>query len=221
MVLECLKLAAVEGVQQDLEYSNLLLKAFKCVGKGTDRFCSDLAENRDTGPSPFSSDQAATELASSTKVTTQNPSKDTPNVAKTLPKSRCGWGGGLFPVSAPITLWPTRLASPCHRGRGRYGRWSAGLPGDHSIKGHGSAPACSFCLPRAPVSPCVIRDRSQAKEHSPRSDLQIHLKSWISASMATRAKCLIPNPLQPSLHLKAGHATSPMPRPPHSLCTLT
>lgn len=38
MILECLKLAAAaEGVQQDLAYNNLLLKAFKCVGKGRNR----------------------------------------------------------------------------------------------------------------------------------------------------------------------------------------
>lgn len=198
-----------------------IAKSLQMCGKGHRLLLQQFGRKQGHRPKPFSSNQAATKLASSTKVTTQNPSKDTPNVAKTLPKSRCGWGGGLFPVSALITLWPTRLASPCHRGRGRYGRWSAGLPGDRSIEGHGSGPAYSFCLPRAPVSPCVTRDRSQAKEHSLHSDLQIHLKSWISASMATRAMCLIPNPLRPSLHLKAGHATSPMPRPPHSLCILT
>lgn len=41
MVLECLKLAAAKGVQQDLAYSNLLLKALNCVGKGMEHICSD------------------------------------------------------------------------------------------------------------------------------------------------------------------------------------
>lgn len=157
MVLECLMLAAAEGVRQDLAYSNLLLKAFKCVGKGTERFCRKQGDR----PKPFSSDQAATQPASSTKVTTQNPSKAAPDVAKRLPKSRPGWmGRGLFPMSAATTLWPTLLASPS--GTGRDHGQPAGLPRDGSFEGHGGAADCGFCLPRALFSPCVIGDRSWA-----------------------------------------------------------
>lgn len=49
MILECLKLAAAaEGVQQDLAYNNLLLKAFKCVGKGRNRASAAIQQKTGT-----------------------------------------------------------------------------------------------------------------------------------------------------------------------------
>lgn len=96
MVLECLKLAAVEGVQQDLAYSNLLLKAFKCVGKGTDCFCSNLAENRDTGPSPSPPTRLPPSSPPPQRLPHKIPAKTPQTWQKHFPKAGVGGEGGCF-----------------------------------------------------------------------------------------------------------------------------
>lgn len=108
MILECMKLAAVERVQQDLAYSNLLLKAFKCVGKGTEHFCSNLAVNRDTGPSP----SPPAGLPSSSFFPQSLPHKVPAKLPHTEKKKHFpkvdvgGWGGGCFLCQQPSLSGP-------------------------------------------------------------------------------------------------------------------
>ena len=108
MILECLKLAAAEGVQQDSAYSNLLLKAFKCVGKGTEHFCSDSAENRDTGPSPSPLAGLPPSSPPPQRSPHKIPAKPPQTWQKHLPKAGVGgWGGGRFPCQRPSLSGPT------------------------------------------------------------------------------------------------------------------
>jgi len=129
MILECLKLAAAEGVQQELEYSNLLLKAFKCVGKGTECFCSHSADNRDTGSSPPHLARlplSSLPLQRLPQSKMQNPSRASPSVAKTL---HPGFSeGDQGPESGPcvtsqaawrFTDMPEVLDFSLHGGEGR------------------------------------------------------------------------------------------------------
>lgn len=137
-----------------------IAKSFQMCGKGQkSRFCSNLAESRDMDPNPSPPARLPPSSPPPQRLPHKIPVKPPQTWQKHFPKAGMGgWVGRrrLFPMSTAITFWPRCLASPS--GRGRYHHQPAALPRDSSFEGHRWAANCSFCLPRAPVSQCVIRD---------------------------------------------------------------
>lgn len=148
MILGCLKLAAAEGVQQDLAYSDLLLKAFKCVEKGMEHFCSYSAENRDMGPSPSPLAGLPPSSPPPQNLPHKIPAKPPQTRQKHFPKAGVGgWGGGCFLCQWPSLSGPTAWLP--HRAGAGAGITIGlqGFPGRAPLRVTGELLAAAFASP--------------------------------------------------------------------------